>query len=147
MKVTQVIKEAITARVMAKCKEANKGYVSALNTEVDKLVEKRQRYSDDLMKEYQKAFFTMLKKMDDEKSSYNYTLCSNEKITDKYYIWENNKPSLYLTVTSDYANDLRAKIKENQDKAKKFINDIILELELGSEKDTVKDLIDAVTFD
>ena len=27
MKVTQVIKEAITARINAKCEEANKGYV------------------------------------------------------------------------------------------------------------------------
>ena len=146
MKVTQVIKEAITARVMAKCKEANKGYVSALNTELAKLVEKRQRHSDDLMKEYQKAFFTMLKKMDDEKSSYNYTLCSNEKITDKDYIWENNKPRLYLTVTSDYANDLRAKIQENQDKAKKFINDIILELELGESKPTLESLLANIKF-
>lgn len=146
MKVTQVIKEAITTRVMAKCEEANKGYVSALNTELAKLVEKRQRYSDDLMKEYQKAFFTMLKKMDDEKSSYNYTLCSNEKITDKDYIWEKNKPGLYLTVTSDYAKDLKAKIQENQDKAKKFINDIILELELGESKPTLESLLANIKF-
>ena len=146
MKVTQVIKEAITTRVMAKCEEANKGYVSALNTELAKLVEKRQRYSDDLMKEYQKAFFTMLKKMDDEKSSYNCTLCSNEEITDKDYIWEKNKPGLYLTVTSDYAKDLKAKIQENPDKAKKFINDIILALELEESKPTLESLLANIKF-
>ena len=56
MKVTQVIKEAITTRVMAKCEEANKGYVLALNTELDRLAEEHQRHSNDLMKEYQKAF-------------------------------------------------------------------------------------------
>ena len=146
MKVTQVIKEAITARVMAKCKEANKGYVSALDTEVDRLIEERQRQSNDLMKEYRKAFFAMLKKMDAKKNSYNYTLCLDEKITDKDCIWEKNKPSLYLTVTSDYAKDLKAKIQENQDKAKKFINDIILELELGESKPTLESLLANIKF-
>ena len=146
MKVTQVIKEAITARVMTKCEEANKGYVSALNTELDRLANKREQHSNNLMKEYQKAFFAMLKKMDDKKISYNYTLYSDEEITDKDYIWEKNKPGFYLTVTSDYAKDLKAKIKENQDKAKKFINDIILELELGESKPTLESLLANIKF-
>ena len=146
MKVTQVIKEAITTRVMAKCEEANKGYVSALNTELDRLAEERQCHSNDLMKEYQKAFFAMLKKMDDKKISYNYTLYSDEEITDKDYLWEKNKPGLYLTVTSNYAKDLKAKIQENQDKAKKFINDIILELELGESKPTLESLLANIKF-
>ena len=146
MKVTQIIKEAITTRVMAKCEEANKGYVSALNTELDRLAEEREQRSNDLMKEYQKAFFAMLKKMDDKKISYNYTLYSDKEITDKDYIWEKNKPGLYLTVTSDYAKDLKAKIQENQDKAKKFINDTILELELGENKPTLESLLANVKF-
>ena len=146
MKVTQVIKEAITSRVMAKCEEANKDYVSALNTELDRLAEEREQHSNDLMKEYQKAFFAMLKKMDDKKISYNYTLYSDKEITDKDYIWEKNKPGLYLTVTSDYAKDLKAKIQKNQDKAKKFINDIILELELGENKPTLESLLANVKF-
>lgn len=146
MKVTQVIKEAITSRVMAKCEEANKDYVSALNTELDRLAEEREQHSNDLMKEYQKAFFAMLKKMDDKKISYNYTLYSDKEITDKDYIWEKNKPGLYLTVTSDYAKDLKAKIQKNQDKAKKFINDIILELELGESKPTLESLLANIKF-
>ena len=146
MKVTQVIKEAITARVNAKCEEANKGYVSALNTELARLDEEREQHFNDLTKEYQKAFFDMLKKMDDKKISYNYTLYSDEEITDKDHIWEKNKPGLYLTVTSDYAKDLKAKIKENQDKAKKFINDIILELELGESKPTLESLLANIKF-
>ena len=146
MKVTQVVKEAITARVMAKCEEANKGYVSALNTELARLDEEREQRFNDLTKEYQKAFFDMLKKMDDKKISYNYTLYSDKEITDKDFIWEKNKPGLYLTVTSDYAKDLKAKIKENQDKAKKFINDIILELELGESKPTLESLLANVKF-
>ena len=146
MKVTQVIKEAITARVNAKCEEANKGYVSALNIELARLDEERDQHFNDLTKEYQKAFFDMLKKMDDKKISYNYTLYSDEEITDKDHIWEKNKPGLYLTVTSDYAKDLKAKIKENQDKAKKFINDIILELELGESKPTLESLLANIKF-
>lgn len=146
MKVTQVIKEAITTRVMAKCEEANKGYVSALNTELDRLAEEREQHSKELMKEYQKAFFAMLKKMDDKKISYNYSCYSGEEITDKDYLWEKNKPGLYFTVTSDYAKDLKAKIQENQDKAKKFINDIILELELGESKPTLESLLANIKF-
>ena len=146
MKVTQVIKEAITARVMAKCEEANKDYQLALNTELDRLAEEREQHSNDLMKEYQKAFFAMLKKMDDKKISYNYTLYSDKEITDKNYIWEKNKPGLYLTVTSTYAKDLKTKIQENQDKAKKFINDIILELELGESKPTLESLLANIKF-
>lgn len=146
MKVTQVVKEAITTRVMAKCEEANKGYVLALNTELARLAEEREQHSKELAKEYQKAFFAMLKKLDDKKISYNYTLYSDEEITDKDYIWEKNKPGLYLTVTSDYAKDLKAKIKENQDKAKKFINDIILELELGESKPTLESLLANIKF-
>lgn len=146
MKVTQVVKEAITTRVMAKCEEANKGYVSALNTELDRLAEERQQHSNDLMKEYQKAFFAMLKKMDDKKISYNYTLYSGNKIMDKEGLWEKNQPGLYLTVTSDYAEDLKYKIQENQDKAKKFINDIILELELGESKPTLESLLANIKF-
>ena len=146
MRVTNVIKQAITTHVMAKCEEANKGYVSALNTELDRLAEERQQHSNDLMKEYQKAFFAMLKKMDDKKISYNYSCYSGDEITDKDYIWEKNRPSLYLTVTSDYAKDLKAKIQENQDKAKKFINDIILELELGESKPTLESLLANIKF-
>ena len=146
MKVTQVIKEAITTRVMAKCEEANKGYVSALNTELDRLAEEREQHSNDLMKEYQKAFFAMLKKMDDKKISYNYTHYSDKEITDKDYIWEKNKPGLYLTITSDYVKDLKAKIQAHQDKAKKFINDIILELELGESKPTLESLLANIKF-
>lgn len=146
MKVTQVIKEAITARVNAKCEEANKGYVRALNTELDRLDKEREQHSKELMKEYQKAFFTMLKKMDDKKISYNYTLYSGNKIMDKEGLWEKNIPGLYLTVTSDYAEDLKYKIQENQDKAKKFINDIILELELGESKPTLESLLTNVKF-
>ena len=146
MRVTNVIKDAIASRVMTKCEEANKSYVLALNTELDRLDNERKQRFNDLIKEYQKAFLAMLKKMDNKKISYNYSCYSGEEITDKDYIWEKNKPGLYLTVTSDYAKDLKAKIQENQDKAKKFINDIIIELELGAKKADLEALLNNITF-
>lgn len=146
MRVTNVIKQAITTRVMAKCEEANKGYQLALDAEVERLDKERKQRFEELTKEYQKAFFAMLKKMDDKKISYNYTYYSGNESTDKDVLWEKNKPGLYLTVTSDYVKDLKAKIKENQDKAKKFIDDIILELELGAKKPDLEALLNNITF-
>lgn len=146
MRVTNVIKHAITARVMAKCEEANKGYVLALNKELDRLDKEREQRFNELTKEYKKVFLAMLKKLDNKKISYNYTLYSNEEIIDKDSIWEKNKPGLYITITSDYAKNLKAKIKENQDKAKKFIDDIILELELGAKKPDLEALLNNITF-
>ena len=43
--------------------------------------------------------------------------------------------------------ELEAEIEEQYDKLKAAVSNIIITLELGSKKDTVKDLIDAVTFD
>ena len=146
MRVTNVIKDAIASRIISKCEEANKNYQLALDRELDRLDKEREQRFNGLMKEYQKAFLAMLKKMDDKKISYNYSLYSGEEITDKDQIWEKNKPGLYLTVTSDYAKDLKAKIQENQDKAKKFINDIILELELGESKPTLESLLANIKF-
>lgn len=146
MRVTNVIKQAITARIMAKCEEANKGYVLALDTELDRLDKEREQRFNELTREYKKAFLAMLKKLDNKKISYNYTLYSNEEITNKDQIWEKNKPGLYITITSEYAKDLKAKIKENQDKAKKFIDDIILELELGAKKPDLEALLNSITF-
>ena len=42
--------------------------------------------------------------------------------------------------------ELAAEIREQQAKLKAAVSNIIIALELGSKKDTVKDLIDAVTF-
>ena len=146
MKVTQVIKEAITARVKAKCEEANKGYVQALNVELDRLAKERELRFNALTKEYQKAFIAMLEKLDALKIGYNYTTYSDKIIMDKEGLWEKNIPSICLNVTSDYAEDLKYKIQENQAKAKKFINDIILELELGESKPTLESLLANVKF-
>lgn len=145
MKVTQVIKEAITARVMAKCEEANKDYESALAEEDKRLDNEREQCLEDLRKEYKQLFLALLEKMDDKKIAYSYQSYSGN-ITSKEGIWEKNYPSIYLNLTSDYAEELRAKIQENLEKAKKLINDIILELELGESKPTLESLLANIKF-
>ena len=145
MKVTQVIKEAITARVKAKCEEANKDYQLALNAEVARFEANYKQCINDLRKEYKQLFLAMLEKMDNKKIVYSYNSYSGT-ITSKEGLWEKNIPSFNLNLTSGYAEELRAKIQENKDKAKKFINDIILELELGESKPTLESLLANIKF-
>ena len=146
MKVTQVIKEAITTRVMAKCEKANKDYKLAFDEEQKRLDNEVKHCLDDLREVYHKAFIAMLEKLDDKKIAYNYAYYSGNVITDKEDIWKKNDPSFYLNFTSDLTKELDAKITENQDKAKKFINDIILELELGESKPTLESLLANIKF-
>ena len=145
MKVTQVIKEAITARVNAKCEEANKDYQSALDAEIARLEAERKQCFNDLQKEFKQLFLALLEKMDNKKIAYSYCGYSGN-ITSKEGLWKKNIPSIYLNVTSAHAEELRAKIQENWDKAKKFINDIILELELGESKPTLESLLANIKF-
>lgn len=146
MKVTQVIKEAITARVKAKCDEANKNTNLLLNVELERLAEERKQRVDELRKYYHKMFMAMLEKLDNKKISYYYSRYHSEPTKDKEVIWSNNEPGIYLELTSDYAEELKKKILDNEAKAKKYINDIILELELGANKPTLESLLNNITF-
>lgn len=145
MKVTQVIKEAITARVKAKCDEANKSANLLLNVELDRLAEERKQQINALQEEYQKAFMVMLEKLDNKKISYYYNTY-NKKITSKEELCDRNIPCVSIELTSDYAEELKKKILDNETKAKKYINDIILELELGATKPTLESLLNNITF-
>lgn len=145
MKVTQVIKEAITARVKAKCDEANKSSNLLLNVELNRLAEERKQQINALQEEYQKAFMVMLEKLDNKKISYYYNTY-NRKITSKEELCDSNIPRVSIELTSDYAEELKKKILDNETKAKKYINDIILELELGATKPTLESLLNNITF-
>lgn len=145
MKVTQVIKEAITARVKAKCDEANKSSNLLLKVELDRLAEERKQRVDELRKYYHKMFMAMLEKLDNKKISYYYNTY-NKKITSKEELWDRNIPCVSIELTSDYAEELKKKILDNETKAKKYINDIILELELGATKPTLESLLNNITF-
>ena len=146
MKVTQVIKEAITARVKAKCDEANKNTNLLLKIELDRLAEEEKQRKNELRKEYRKIFMDMLEKLDNKQISYYYSRYSSTPVKDKEVILSNNEPSVYLTLTSDYTEELKKKILDNEAKAKKYINDIILELELGANKPTLESLLNNITF-
>lgn len=145
MKVTQVIKEAITARVKAKCDAANKSANLLLNVELDRLAEERKQQIKALQEEYQKTFMVMLEKLDNKKISYYYNT-SGRKITSKEELCDRNIPCVSIELTSDYAEELKKKILDNETKAKKYINDIILELELGATKPTLESLLNNITF-
>ena len=145
MKVTQVIKEAITARVKAKCDAANKSANLLLNVELDRLAEERKQQIKALQEEYQKTFMVMLEKLDNKKISYYYNTY-NRKITSKEELCDRNIPCVSIELTSDYAEELKKKILDNETKAKKYINDIILELELGATKPTLESLLKNITF-
>ncbi len=145
MKVTQVIKEAITARVKAKCDAANKSANLLLNVELDRLAEERKQQIKALQEEYQKTFMVMLEKLDNKKISYYYNTY-NRKITSKEELCDRNIPCISIELTSDYAEKLKKQILDNETKAKKYINDIILELELGATKPTLESLLNNITF-
>lgn len=145
MKVTQVIKEAITARVKAKCDEANKSANLLLKVELDRLAEERKQQIKALQEEYQKTFMVMLEKLDNKKISYYYNTY-NRKITSKEELCDRNIPCVSIELTSDYAEKLKKQILDNETKAKKYINDIILELELGATKPTLESLLNNITF-
>lgn len=145
MKVTQVIKEAITARVKAKCDEANKSSNLLLKVELDRLAEERKQRVCELKKEYCKIFIAILEELDYKKISYYYS-SYNGKITSKEELCDRNIPSVFIELTSDYAEELKKKILDNETKAKKYINDIILELELGATKPTLESLLNNITF-
>lgn len=145
MKVTQVIKEAITARVKAKCDEANKSSNLLLKVELDRLAEERKQRVCELKKEYCKIFIAILEELDYKKISYYYNTY-NRKITSKEELCDRNIPSVDIELTSDYAEELKKKILDNETKAKKYINDIILELELGATKPTLESLLNNITF-
>lgn len=145
MKVTQVIKEAITARVKAKCDEANKSSNLLLKVELDRLAEERKQRVCELKKEYCKIFIAILEELDYKKISYYYNTY-NKKITSKEELCDRNIPCVSIELTSDYAEELKKKILDNEAKAKKYINDIILELELGANKPTLESLLNNITF-
>ena len=64
----------------------------------------------------------------------------------KEELCDRNIPCVSIELTSDYAEELKKKILDNETKAKKYINDIILELELGATKPTLESLLNNITF-
>lgn len=146
MRVTNIIKQAITDKVNAKCKEANKNLVLALNKEIDRIYKERDARKEELREKYKKLFMASLDKLKAKDIDYSYSYYSGDKCTDKEVIWERNCPGYSIDVSSKRSEELKAKITENENKAKKFINDIIVELELGAKKSDLEALLNSITF-
>ena len=146
MKVTQIIKNAITARIRAKCEEANKNNKLALEVEENRLNKVLRKHLEDLNKEWENTFKNLINSVDDSKQHFYCYTYGGVKLISPEDLWEKVNYCPNMSMDSDYANELRAKIKENELKADKYINDIILELELGANKSTLESLLNSVTF-
>lgn len=144
MKVSNTLKSAITESLQNKLNVKLADKKNALNTAQDEL----RRLTTELKERCDKAM--------------------KDAITSEIQAFTSANPNVILTTSIDdiirdniayrfYTKDgsigyvgmqeLKAEIKEKQDKLKDAVSNIIITLELGSKKDTVKDLIDAVTFD
>jgi uncharacterized coiled-coil protein SlyX len=144
MKVSNTLKSAITESLQNKLNVKLEDKKNALNTMQDEL----------------SPLIAKLKKSCDK--------AIKAAITSEIQAFLSDNPKVILTKSIDgiicgnvvyrfYAEDgsisyvgmqgLEAEIEKQQDKLKAAVSNIIITLELGSKKDTVKDLIDAVTFD
>lgn len=146
MKVTNVIKEAITTRINEMCAEANKADVIALNKEIKRLEDEKNQRKAEIREKYKKLFMTMLDKLDTKKIKYSYTYYSGSVLTSKEDLWEKSIPGIDLDFSSDLIDQLETKINANQKKANKFINDVILALELGTKKTDLETLLNNIKF-
>ena len=144
MKVSNTLKSAITESLQNKLNVKLEDTTNAVNAMRDEL----HRLTTELKERCEKA--------------------TKDAITSEIQSFISANPNVILTTSIDdiirdnvayrfYTEDgsisyvgmqeLRAEIREKQDKLKAAVSNIIITLELGSKKDTVKDLIDAVTFD
>ena len=144
MKVSNTLKSAITESLQNKLNIKLEDRKNMLNTMHDKL----------------RPLTTELKKRCDK--------AMKDAITSEIQAFISANPNVILTKSIDdilrdnvayrfYTEDgsiryvgmpeLESEIQEQRDKLKAAVSNIIITLELGSKKDTVKDLIDAVTFD
>jgi uncharacterized coiled-coil protein SlyX len=144
MKVSNTLKSAITESLQNKLNVKLEDKKNALNTmqdELSPLIAKLKKSCDKAIKaaitsEIQ-AFLSDNPKVILTKSI-NSIICGN--IVYRFYAEDGSISYVGM-------QGLEAEIEKQQDKLKAAVSNIIITLELGSKKDTVKDLIDAFTFD
>ena len=144
MKVSNTLKSAITESLQNKLNVKLADKKDALNTAQAEL----RRLTTELKERCEKAMKDAITSEIQVFMSANPDVVLTKKIDD---IIRDNIAYRFYTEDGSISyvgmRELRAEIKEKQDKLKAAITNIIITLELGSEKDTIKDLIDAVTFD
>ena len=144
MKVSNTLKSAITESLQNKLNVKLEDTYNALNAMRDEL----RPLTAKLAKRCDKAIKDVVTSEIQALLSANPNVVLTKSIDD---IIRNNIDYRFYTEDGSisYAGkqELEAEIKEKQDKLKAAVSNIIITLELGSKKDTVKDLIDAVTSD
>ena len=144
MKVSNTLKSAITESLQNKLNVKLEDKKNALHTAQDEL----HRLTTELKERCDKAMKNAITSEIQAFMSANPNIVLTKSIDDII-----RDDIIYRFYTEDGSiryvgmRELRAEIREKQDKLKAALTNIIITLELGSEKDTVKDLIDAVTFD
>ena len=144
MKISNTLKSAITESLQNKLNVKLADKKSALHTAQDEL----RRLTTELKERCDKAMKDAITSEIQAFISANPNIVLTKSIDDiirdniAYRFYTEDGSIKYVGM-----QELRAEIKKKQDKLKAALTNIIIALELGSEKDTVKDLIDAVTFD
>lgn len=156
MKVTQIIKNAINDKVNALAKPK----LEPLQEQLDAIRKDQSEYLNDIKKELEKTVtvaltnvFTNLIKNHPEitmkRTGYGYgapykTLTKPDELAD--YIVRNDLCFGFINYKKNEEDNLMAQINDLTEKINKAINDIILELELGTNKSTLDDLLKKVKF-
>lgn len=144
MKVSNTLKSAITESLQNKLNVKLEDKKNALNALHDKL----RPLTATLKKRCDKAIKDVITSEIQALLSANPNVVLTKSIDD--IIRDNVAYRFYTEDGSiSYAGkqELEAEIEEQKNKLKAAVSNIIITLELGSKKDTVKDLIEAVTFD
>ena len=144
MKVSNTLKSAITQSLQNKLNVKLEGKKNELNTmrnELQPLITRLKKRCDKAIKD---AITSEIQALISAKPNVVLTKSIDDIIRDNvaYRFYTEDGSISYVGMP-----ELVSEIEKQQDKLNAAISDIIITLELGSKKDTVKDLIDAVTFD
>ena len=144
MKVSNTLKSAITESLQNKLNVKLADKNNTLNTMRNELLPLTTKLKDRCNKAMKDAITSEIQALMSANPNVVLTKSIDDIIRDNiaYHFYTEDGSIRYVGM-----QELKAEIKEEQDKLKAAVTNIIITLELGSEKDTVKNLIDAVTFD
>lgn len=144
MKVSNTLKSAITQSLQNKLNVKLEDKKNALNTMRNELQPLTLRLKKRCEKAMKDAITSEIQALISAKPNVVLTKSIDDIIRDNvvYRFYAENCGISYVGMP-----ELEAEIEKQQDKLDNAVSNIIITLELGSKKDTVKDLIDAVTFD
>ena len=144
MKVSNTLKSAITQSLQNKLNVKLEDKKNALNTMRNELQPLTTRLKERCDKAMKDAITSEIQAFISANPNVILTKSIDDIIRDNivYRFYTEDGSTSYVGMP-----ELEAEIEKQQDKLNAAVSNIIITLELGSKKDTVEDLIDAVTFD